>query len=82
MTKIVRTCEWPGKEASTVDFSRQNAQFFLRIRFNEPAAENSNVVPRPGNGKPTLVQSIGQMSASSVRIFPASQWDARKEPNR
>ena len=67
------------KKRQPLTFSRKTRSFF---GCNALADENFNAVPRPANGKPTLVQSTGQMSASSVRIFPASEWDARKEPNR
>jgi hypothetical protein len=72
---------WPEKKRQPLTFSRKTRSFFSYY-MQCAADENFNAVPRPANGKPTLVQSTGQMSASSVRIFPASEWDARKEPNR
>lgn len=69
------------KKRQPLTFSGKARNFFP-TGCHALADENSNAVPRPANGMSALVQSTGQMSASSVRIFPASEWDARKEPNR
>jgi hypothetical protein len=69
------------KEAPTVDFFSQNAQFFYQL----DAKRWPMRIPTPTRDRRTAshARTVGRTDERLIcKVFPASEWDARKEPNR